>query len=102
MPAMMRSSVVLPQPDGPSRRPARRSGMSRLMLSSATKLPKRFDADVADFDAHAVFSPAKFSVQHVGFGLHAPFDDGLGTSVTSASSASTEAAAKAPTALYSL
>src|SRR5690606_28679258 len=40
-PAMMRSSVVLPDPDGPSSARNSPGRASRLTLSSATKSPKR-------------------------------------------------------------
>src|SRR5262249_48869494 len=41
-PATMRSVVVLPQPDGPSRAISSPSRTSRSSLSTATTLPKRF------------------------------------------------------------
>jgi hypothetical protein len=65
--------------------------------------------DVADFDTHRPFVSGhrhwrwhQFGIQHVGFFFMRHSTMVLATSVTSASRASTEAAAKAPMALYSL
>ena len=50
-PAMIRSSVVLPEPEGPSSARNSPGRASRSMSPSAVKLPKRF-ADAGDRDAH--------------------------------------------------
>ena len=42
-PAIMRSNVVLPQPDGPSSTKNSPAMMSRLTLSTAVTLPKRLE-----------------------------------------------------------
>ena len=42
-PAIARSSVVLPQPDGPRKETNSPAATARLTPPSASKLPKRFD-----------------------------------------------------------
>ena len=42
-PAIIRSSVVLPHPEGPNREKNSPGLIVKLILSSATKSPKRFD-----------------------------------------------------------
>src|SRR5262245_36746603 len=49
-PAMMRSRVVLPDPDGPSSATSWPAGHSTETLSRATKSPNRFDTLVAVID----------------------------------------------------
>jgi hypothetical protein len=51
MPAMMRSSVVLPQPEGPSRATSSPVGMSRVDVVERDEIAEAL-GDVADFDAH--------------------------------------------------
>ena len=60
-PAMMRSSVVLPEPDGPSSATSSPAGMSRFRSSQTTVRAEAL-VEVADFDAHAGFHCARSGV----------------------------------------
>ena len=57
---MMRSSVDLPPPLGPSRAVSDPVGTSSETSSSATASPKRFEMD-CDLDAHAAALPCQAS-----------------------------------------
>ena len=91
---MMRSSVVLPQPDGPSSATSSPVGNSRLTSSSATKSPNvlrmlRTSMLMVPL-VGCSWVPARHSINV------------LTTRVTSASSASSDATAKAAANWYSL
>ena len=96
---MMRSSVVLPEPDGPEQRDQLARRDVRLTSSSAAKRAEAL-ADVLRFDAHALLHSV-----HVGSDQRRPRRHstiGLTTSVTSARHASSDATANAAAKLYSL
>ena len=97
-PAMMRSSVVLPEPEGPSSATSSPAGMSRFRLSQTTVSPKRL-LQVADFDAHSdlPLGAARFNCAFTRCST-----TNFSTSVTSASPASSDATANAAANWYSL
>jgi hypothetical protein len=96
---MMRSSVVLPQPEGPEQRgqfavrELQRDVVERRELAELL-------ADVLDFDRHAQCSVVAASARMDWCRRHSIKD--LTASVTSASSASSDAIANAAVKLYSL
>ena len=92
---MIRSSVVLPEPEGPSRANQLARHDRRLTSSSAGTAERL--GDVADFNAHC---PRRALRWHGRCAFHSTIV--LATSVTRASSASSEATAKAAAKLYSL
>ena len=52
-PAMMRSSVVLPQPEGPRKQTNSPLWMSRSIASSAVNVPKDYEARLVNMDFEA-------------------------------------------------
>ena len=102
-PAMTRSSVVLPEPEGPSRAISSPGRVSSETPSSAgVAAAKRLET----FSRLGCAMAAVRSRRRVGRRTRvgrAPFErTAFSTSVTRASSASSEATAKAPTKSYSL
>src|SRR3569623_37586 len=73
MPAMMRSKVVLPQPDGPSSATSSPVGMSRLISLRALNCPKRLLTL-----RMAMLMTVSLSMRGAARILGAYFDDGLG------------------------
>src|SRR5207244_1021228 len=64
-PAMMRSSVVLPDPDGPSSASSSPDSMSRLTLSRAVKAPKRLVTSCSAISMTSLLCGAAFQ-HHFG------------------------------------
>ena len=92
---MMRSSVVLPEPEGPSSATSSPESTRRSTWSTAAKAPKR-RRDVANFDGHDGLVPGR------GYDSRSRQATRLfSTSVTTASSVSTEATANAAANSYS-
>ena len=95
---MMRSSVVLPEPEGPSSATSSPSPMSRLRLSQTTVAPKRL-LRFADLDAHADVSRAQTVIAARWIRRSTR---NFTSRVTRASPASSEATANAAANWYSL
>ena len=101
-PAMIRSSVVLPEPLGPKSATSSPSLIDRLTSRSAWYVPN--DLLMCDkFDAHRTYSSARAGSRACSYSRrtrHSTTD--LAASVTSANRASSEATANAAAKLYSL
>src|SRR5262249_3401901 len=73
---MTRKSVVLPEPDGPSRASSEPLGTSRLTLSRATKLPNRLETSLTRMlMAGSIRFRLRDIGQRRGFSLQPIFDE---------------------------
>ena len=103
---MMRSSVVLPEPDGPSSATSSPAGMSRFRLSQTTVSPKRLlrlrtSMLMVPFALRTALEGARLGAFALPHCLRCSTRY-FSTSVTSASRASSDATANAAANWYSL
>ncbi len=91
---MIRSSVVLPEPDGPSSATSSPFSISRLDIVERDEVAERL-ADVFDLDTHAAASLDDFFRLRGRRARPCRSSQLFSASVTSASSVSSEATAKA-------
>ena len=65
-PAIIRSEVVFPQPDGPSSEKNSPEGMSRLIPATAVKSPKRFTRSTSRTSPPAIVARSVAHARHLG------------------------------------